>query len=84
MNLSMYGMNETVDELFDMMKVAEKDTQKNTNHVMMVKKSTHFKKKKFRGKKTKAEAHRTPNKGKAPKAGPTPYAKCFFCKEKDH
>ena len=44
MNFNMHGMNKTLAELFAMLKVAEKDIQKDTNHVMMVKKTTHFKK----------------------------------------
>ena len=38
MNFNMHGMNKTLGELFAMLKVAEKDIQKGTNHVMMVKK----------------------------------------------
>ena len=34
-------MNKTLGELFAMLKVAEKDIQKGTNHVMMVKKTNH-------------------------------------------
>ena len=44
MNFNMHGMNKTLGELFAMLKVAKKDIQKGTNHVMMVKKTTHFKK----------------------------------------
>ena len=44
MNFNMHGMNKTLGELFAMLKVAEKDIQKGTNHVMMVKKTTQFKK----------------------------------------
>ena len=48
MNFNMHWMNKTLGELFAMLKVAEKDIQKGTNHVMMVKKTTHFKKAKRR------------------------------------
>ena len=61
------------------LKVAEKDIQKGTNHVMMVKKTTHFKKAKGGGK-----ARKTSKKSKASKPGPKPETECFFCKENDH
>ena len=48
MNYNMHGMNKTLAELFAMLKVAEKDIQKDANHVLMVKKTTHFKKTKKR------------------------------------
>ena len=65
MNYNMHGMNKTLVELFAMLKVAEKDIQKTaTNHVLMVNKTTHFKKKKSGGNKKKADK----TKGKAPKA----------------
>lgn len=81
MNYNMHGMNKTLAELFAMLKVAEKDIQKTaTNHVLMVNKTTHFKKKKSGGNKKKADKA----KGKAPKAGPAPDAECYFCKGKGH
>src|SRR6266480_600345 len=85
MNFNMHGMNKTLAELFAMLKVAEKDMQKNTNHVLMVKKSTQFKKKK-NGSKKKGNS-----KGAGPaytpkkeRPGPKADAECFFCKEKGH
>ena len=47
--------------------------------MMMVKKTTHFKKAKGGGK-----ARKTSKKSKAPKPGPKPETECFFCKEKSH
>jgi hypothetical protein len=45
MNYNMNGMNKTLTELFAMLKVAEKDTQKSTNNVLLVRYGTQFKKK---------------------------------------
>ena len=66
MNFNMEGVNKTLGKLFTMLKVAEKDIQKRTNHVMMVKKTTHFKKAKGGGK-----ARKTSKKSKASKPGPS-------------
>jgi hypothetical protein len=67
MNSNMHGMNKTLTELFAMLKVAQKDIQKDNNHVMMVKKTTHFKQKvghkKNGSSKGTSEAH-TPRKSK--------------------
>jgi hypothetical protein len=46
MNYNMHVMNKMLSELFIMLKVTEKDIQKNTNNVLLVKHSTQFKKKK--------------------------------------
>jgi hypothetical protein len=40
MNYYMHVMNKTLTELFTMLKVAEKDIQKNTNNMLLVKHST--------------------------------------------
>ena len=81
MNFNMHGMNKTLGELFTMLKVAEKDIQKGTNHVMMVKKTTHFKKAKGTG---KNKGRKASKKSKTPKPSLKPDAECFFCKEKGH
>ena len=47
--------------------------------MMMVKKTTQFKKAKGGGK-----ARKTKKKSKASKPGPKPETECFFCKEKGH
>jgi hypothetical protein len=52
MNYNMHGMNKTLTELFAMLKVTEKDTQKSTNNVLLVRYGTQFKKKKSRYKKS--------------------------------
>jgi hypothetical protein len=85
MNYNMHGMNKTLTELFAMLKVAERDIQKNTNNVLLVKHSTQFKKKKSgskkKGKSKGTGSSRTPTKDRPePKAD----AECFFCKEKGH
>ena len=45
MNYNMQGMDKNTNELFAMLKTAEIAMQKDTNHVMMVNKTTSFKKK---------------------------------------
>jgi hypothetical protein len=85
MNYNMHGMNEMLAKLFAMPKVVEKDIQKSTNNVLLVRHSTHFKKKKS-GSKKKGNSKgtgpsRTPKKERP---GPKADAECFFCKEKGH
>jgi hypothetical protein len=85
MNYNMHGMNKTLTELFAMLKVVERDIQKNTNNVLLVKHSTQFKKKKSgskkKGKSKGTGSSRTPMKDRPePKAD----AECFFYKEKGH
>jgi hypothetical protein len=88
MNFNIHGMNKTMAKLFTMLKVAEKDIQKDTNHVMMVKKTTHFKKQRSEPKNMGASKgvgpSHAPKKPKNPKAGPNADVDCFFCKEKGH
>ena len=62
MNFNMQGMNKSLTDLLAMLKVTEKDIQKNTNHVMMVKKTTQFNK---GNNKKRIEEHRA-KKGKTP------------------
>jgi hypothetical protein len=85
MNYNMHGMNKTLAELFAMLKVAEKDIQKSTNNVLLVKHSTQFKKKKYgskkKGKSKGTGSSRTPKKDRP---GPKADAECFFYKEKGH
>ena len=85
MNFNMHGMNKTLAELFAMLKVAEKDIQKNTNHVLMVKKTTQFKKKKNGSKKKGNSKGAGPSyTPKKERPGPKADTECFFCKEKGH
>src|SRR4051795_8403193 len=70
-NYNMHGMNKSLAELFAMLKVAEKYIQKDTNLVLMVKKTAHFKKAKGKDKgKSKVADNRKPKKSKTPKPGP--------------
>ena len=77
-------MNKSLSELFAMLKVAEKDIQKNTNHVMMVKKTTKFKNSRTTNRKKDSKGTGESCAPKKPKASPTTEAECFFCKEKGH
>jgi hypothetical protein len=81
----MHGMNKMLAELFDMLKVAEKDIQKNTNNVLLVRHSTQFKKKKSgSNKKGKSKGTGPSHTPKKDRPGPKADAECFFCKEKGH
>ena len=84
MNYNMHGMNKSLSELFAMLKVAEKDIQKNTDHVMMVNKTTKFKKSRTANRKKGSKGKGESRAPKKPKAGPATEAECFFCKEKGH
>ena len=71
--------------MFTILKTAQSQIRKNTNHMMMVNKTTNFKKMDKSKKKGKSKG---PNKagtpGKSKKIGATADAECFFCKEKGH
>ena len=64
-----------------MLKTTEAGLQKDTNHVMVVTKTTSFKRK---GKGIKAKGAGKTVTQKEPKGGPTRETECFFCKEKGH
>src|SRR3990170_6907584 len=84
MNYNMQGMNKTIPELFAMLKAAEVEIKKE-HQVLMVNKTTSFKKKgkekkgnfKKNGKQVAAQV-------KKPKSGPKPGTKCFYCKGNGH
>ena len=82
MNYNMHGMNKSLSELFAILKVAEKDIQKNTDHVMMVNKTTKFNKSRTTNRKKGSKGKGESRAPKKPKAGPATEAECFFCKEK--
>ena len=73
-------MNKTIPELFVMLKAAEVEIKKE-HQVLMVNKTTSFKKKgkgkngnfKKNGKKVAAQENK-------PKSGPKPETECFYCK----
>ncbi|KAK1652551.1 hypothetical protein QYE76_070356, partial [Lolium multiflorum] len=83
MNYNMQNMNKELPELFAMLKAAEIEIKKE-HQVLMVNKTTSFKKQgKSKGKFKKGgkKAAMPPVK---PKNGPKPDAECYYCKEKGH
>ncbi|KAK1698311.1 hypothetical protein QYE76_015008 [Lolium multiflorum] len=83
MNYNMQNMNKEFPELFGMLKAAEIEIKKE-HQVLMVNKTTSFKKQgKSKGKFKKGgkKAAIPPMK---PKNGPKPDADCYYCKEKGH
>ncbi|KAK1678062.1 hypothetical protein QYE76_038910 [Lolium multiflorum] len=83
MNYNMQNMNKELPELFSMIKSAEIEIKKE-HQVLMVNKTTSFKKQgKSKGKNRKSgkKAATPPVK---PKTGPKPDAECYYCKEKGH
>ncbi|KAK1601881.1 hypothetical protein QYE76_008090, partial [Lolium multiflorum] len=83
MNYNMQNMNKEFPELFGMLKAAEIEIKKE-HQVLMVNKTTSFKKQgKSKGKFKKGgkKAATPPMK---PKSGPKPDAECYYCKEKGH
>jgi hypothetical protein len=78
------GTTDTITELFAKLKAAEVDIKKD-NHVLMVNKTTIFKKAK--GAKRffkKGSGKRVAPTKKKLKSGPKPDTECFYCKDKDH
>ena len=84
MNYNMQGMNKTIPELFAMLKAAEVEIKKE-HQVLMVNKTTSFKKK-GNGKKGKFKKNgkQVSAQVKKPKSGPKPATKCFYCKGTGH
>ena len=84
MNYNMQGMNKTIPELFTMLKVAEVEIKKE-HQVLMVNKTTSFKKK-GKGKKGnfKKNGKQVAARVKKPKSGPKPETECFYCKGTGH
>ncbi|KAK1642514.1 hypothetical protein QYE76_060319 [Lolium multiflorum] len=83
MNYNMQNMNKELPELFAMLKSAEIEIKKE-HQVLMVNKTTSFKKQgksKGKNKKSGKKAATPPVK---PKNGPKPDAECYYCKEKGH
>ena len=84
-NYNMQGMNKTIPELFTMLKVAEVEIKKE-HQVLMVNKTTSFKKK-GKGKKKgkfKKNGKQVAAQVKKPKSGPKPETECFYCKGTGH
>src|SRR3954471_6430578 len=85
MNYNMQGMDKTIPELFAMLKAAEVEIKKE-HQVLMVNKTTSFKKK-GKGKKKgnfKKNSKQVAAQGKKPKSGPKPETECFYCKQTVH
>ena len=80
MNYNMQGMDKTIPELFTMLKAAEVETKKE-HQVLMVNKTTSFKKK-GKGKKGnfKKNGKQVVAQVKKPNSGPKPKTECFYCK----
>ena len=87
MNYNMQGMEKSIPELYSMLKSAEEEIKKE-HQVLMVNKTTSFKKGK--GKKNfkkDGKGVAAPGKsvaGKKPKHGPKPETRCFYCKGNGH
>ena len=85
MNYNMQGMDKTIPELFAMLKAAEVEIKKE-HQVLMVNKTTSFKKK-GKGKKKgnfKKNSKQVAAQEKKPKSGPKPETECFYCKQTGH
>src|SRR3954468_17994978 len=84
MNYNMQGMDKTIPELFAMLKAAEVEIKKE-HQVLMVNKTTSYKKK-GRGKKRnfKKNGKQVAAQLKKPKSGPKPETECFYSKGTGH
>ena len=84
MNYSMQGMTKVIPELFAMLKSTKVEIKKE-HQVLMVNKTTSFKKK-GKGKKGnfKKNGKQVVTPVKKPKAGPKPETECFYCKGNGH
>ena len=84
MNYNMQAMDKTIPELFAMLKAAEVEIKKE-HQVLMVNKTTSFKKK-GKGKKGnfKKNNKQVATPRKKPKSGPKPETECFYCKGTGH
>jgi hypothetical protein len=86
MNYNMQGMKKSLPELLSMLKTAEVEIKKE-HQVLMVNKTTSFKKK---GKKGKGKGNFKKNgksvagSEKKTKAGPKPDTECYYCKGSGH
>ena len=81
MNYNMQGMDQTIPELFAMLKAAKVEIKKE-HQVLMVNKTASFKKK-GKGKKKgnfKKNSKQVAAQEKKPKSGPQPETECFDCK----
>ena len=81
MNYNMQGMTEMIPELFAMLKSTKVEIKKK-HPMLMVNKTTSFKKKGQKGKKgnLKTNGKQVAAAMKKPKARPKPKTECFYCK----
>ena len=84
MNYNMQGMDKTIPELFAMLKAAEVEIKKE-HQVLMVNKTTSFKKR-GKGKKGnfKKNGKKVAAQEKKPNSGPKSETECFYCKGNGH
>ena len=84
MNYNMQGMDKTTPELFAMLKAAEVEIKKE-HQMLMVNKTTSFKKK-CKGKKGnfKKNGKQVSTQVKKPKSGPKHETECLYCKGTGH
>ena len=76
----MQGVTKVIPELFAMLKAAEVEIKKE-HQVLMVNKTTSFKKKgKWKKGNFKKNDKQVAAPAKKPKAGPKPETECFYCK----
>ena len=86
MNYNMQGMKKSLPELLSMLKTAEVEIKKE-HQVLMVNKTTSFKKKGKKGKgkgNFKKDGKSVASSEKKTKAGPKPDTECFYCKGTGH
>ncbi len=83
----MQGMEKTIPDLYSMLKSAQVEVKKE-HQVLMVNKTTSFKKgkgkKNFKKDGKAVSAPGKKNAGKKKKNGPKPETECFYCKGKGH
>ena len=84
MNYNMQGIMETIPKLFAMLKLAKVEIKKK-HQVLMVNKTTSFKKR-AKGKKGnfKKNGKQVATPVKKPKARLKPETECFYCKQNGH
>jgi hypothetical protein len=83
MNYNMQEMEKSISELFVMLKAAEVEDKKK-HQVLMVKKTTSFKKGKGKKGTFKKNGKAVAAPVKKPNAGPKPETECFYCKGNGH
>ena len=86
MNYNMQGMKKSLPELLSMLKTAQVEIKKE-HQVLMVNKTTSFKKKGKKGKSKgnfKKDGKSVAGPEKKTKAGPKPDTECFYCKGAGH